>query len=40
MSHTDGEIKELEEQAKALQEELTTLMTQWEGLEEALAEVV
>ena len=40
MSHTDGEIKELEEQAKALQEELTTLMTQWEELEEALAEVV
>ena len=40
MSHTDSEIKELEEQAKKLQEELATLMTQWEQLEEDLAEAL
>ena len=40
MSHTDSEIKELEEQAKNLQEELATLMTQWEQLEEDLAEAL
>ena len=40
MSHTDSEIKELEEQAKTLQEELATLMTQWEKLEEDLAEAL
>ena len=40
MSHTDSEIKELEEQAKKLQEELAELMTLWEKLEEDLAEAL
>lgn len=37
MSHTDGEINELKNQAKALETELAERMQEWESLEEALA---